>query len=78
MCTSFADPFDPIEDLIKIWKGTSARRIGEGSIWQLNYRDTMIRNERHLYRVIHYIRKNPQHLPKTDFTLWESDLAKGY
>ena len=71
-------PFDPIEDLIKIWKGTSARRIGEGSIWQSNYRDTMIRNERHLYRVIRYIRNNPQHLPQTDFTLWESDLAKGY
>jgi len=70
--------FHPIGDLIKIWKGTSARRIEQGSIWQSNYRDTMIRNERHFYRVIHYIRKNPKHLSSADFTLWESDLAKSY
>jgi len=71
-------PMHPIERLIKTWKGVSARRIGEGSIWQSNYRDTMIRNERHLYRVIHYIRKNPQHLPESHYTLWESEFAKAF
>lgn len=71
-------PFDPLEKLLKIWKGVSARRVGQGQLWQSNYRDTMIRNERHLYRAIHYIRNNPKHLPVSDFTLWESDFAKAY
>jgi hypothetical protein len=71
-------PLQPINQLIKIWKGVSARKIGKGFIWQANYRDTMIRNERHLYRVIHYIRENPQHLPQGDYTLWESETAKKY
>lgn len=71
-------PFDPIDQLVKIWKGVSARRIGKGPLWQANYRDTMIRNERHLYRAIHYIRKNPKHLRTSNYTLWESDFAKKY
>jgi hypothetical protein len=38
-------PFWPMEELIKSWKGISARRIGQGSIWQEGYRDTIIRDE---------------------------------
>jgi REP element-mobilizing transposase RayT len=71
-------PMHPIDQLIKIWKGVSARKIGQGSLWQSNYRDTMIRNERHLHRAIHYIRNNPKKLPESHFTLWESDCAKAY
>jgi type I restriction enzyme R subunit len=71
-------PYHPLDQLVKIWKGVSARKIGRGRLWQSNYRDTMIRNERHLYRAIHYIRNNPKRLSAAQFTLWESKFAKSF
>ena len=62
--------------LVQTWKGVSARRIGEGSIWQKNYRDTLIRHGEHYANVVRYIRKNPKDLPEGTFTLWEGERAK--
>lgn len=70
-------PMWPLEKLMKTWKGVSARRIGKGSIWQKNYRDTMIRDSKHLANTVRYIRKNPAKLREGEFTLWESERAKG-
>ncbi|GHC43436.1 transposase [Roseibacillus persicicus] len=69
-------PFVELEKLIKIWKGVSARKIGKGSIWQGNYRDTMIRDAEHFRNTVRYIRKNPKHLKSEEFTLWEGKSAK--
>ena len=69
-------PRMPIAKLIQSWKGVSARRIGAGSIWQSNYRDTLIRGEKHFFAVVRYIRNNPAGLPPDHFSLWESDRAK--
>ena len=69
-------PRAPIENLMKSWKGVSARRIGQGSIWQKNYRDTMIRNARHFANAVRYIRRNPVKLRVGTFTLHESERAK--
>ena len=69
-------PLEPISRTIKVWKGVSARRIGKGSIWMSNYRDTLIRDGEHLRRVIRYIRKNPRGLEPGQYTLWESAEAK--
>jgi putative transposase len=69
-------PKVPIEKLMKSWKGISARKIGFGSIWQKNYRDTMIRNARHFSNAVRYIRRNPAKLREGTFTLWESERAK--
>ncbi|MGB0413041.1 MAG: transposase [Coraliomargarita sp.] len=69
-------PLYPLAQLIKTWKGVSARKIGNGSIWQRNYRDTIIRNPEHRLRVLRYIRKNPSKLSSSQFTLWESDEAR--
>lgn len=69
-------PKFPMPGLIKTWKGVSARRIEHGSIWQRNYRDTMIRDVDHLVRVVRYIRRNPAHLEADRYTLWESERAK--
>ncbi len=66
----------PLPNLIKIWKGVSARKVGRGKLWQANYRDTLIRNETHFKRVVHYIRNNPSKLPTSQYTLWESDIVK--
>jgi len=64
-----------IEILMKSWKGISARRIGNGRLWQKGYRDTMIRDTRHFENAVRYIRRNPIHLPEGTFSLWQSDRA---
>ena len=69
-------PKAPLSELIKSWKGISARRIEKGSIWQRNYRDTLIRNGAHLERVVRYIRRNPTGLEVGRFELRESERAK--
>lgn len=69
-------PVDPIEKLMQAWKSTFAHRLKLGSIWQENYRDTMIRDSKHFANTVRYIRRNPRHLPKDIFTLWESERAQ--
>lgn len=68
-------PKNPIETLIKAWKGTSAHRIGLGSIWQKNYRDTLIRDSGHFTNAVRYIRRNPAKLRPEAFTLWQGPRA---
>ena len=67
-------PLVPLEMLIKAWKGTSARRIGQGSIWQKNYRDTLIRDGGHFANAVRYIRRNPA--KQGTYTLWEGERAR--
>jgi type I restriction enzyme R subunit len=69
-------PLSPLEKLMQAWKGTSARRIGKGGIWQENYRDTMIRDSKHFANAVRYIRRNPAKLRPGTFTLWESERVK--
>ncbi|MEI8038648.1 MAG: transposase [Verrucomicrobiota bacterium] len=68
-------PKIPIESLMKTWKGTSAHRIGRGSIWQKNYRDTLIRDGGHFANAVRYIRRNPANLRAGTFTLWQGPRA---
>ena len=68
-------PLIPLEKLMKAWKGTIARRIGQGSIWQKNYRDTLIRDAEHFANAVRYIRRNPAKLREGTFTLWEGPRA---
>jgi REP element-mobilizing transposase RayT len=68
-------PRVPLETLIKAWKGTSARRIGQASIWQKNYRDTLIRDAGHFANAVRYIRRNPAKLRADTFTLWQGPRA---
>lgn len=65
----------PLQTLMKVWKGTSARRIRMGSIWQKNYRDTLIRDARHFANAVRYIRRNPAKLRHDAFTLWQGPRA---
>jgi putative transposase len=69
-------PLAPLEKLMQSWKGISARKIGLGSIWQKNYRDTMIRGAGHFANAVRYIRRNPAKLKQGTFTLWQSERAK--
>ena len=68
-------PIIGIETLVKAWKGTSARRIGRGSIWQKNYRDTLIRDATHFANAVRYIRRNPVKMREGTFTLWQGARA---
>ena len=54
----------PQAQLVKNWKGFSARRINRllarrGKLWQDDYWDRYIRDEAHLRKVVHYIEANP-------------------
>ena len=66
-------PAVPMEKLIQAWKGHSARILGQGSIWQRDYHDTLIRDDDHYLNVLRYIRRNPlkAKLAEGGFTLWE-------
>ena len=64
--------YDGVElaKMVKSWKSYSARRINEiikdaglktsapGSLWQRGYWDRYIRDEKHFYQTIEYIREN--------------------
>ncbi len=69
-------PLAPLAQLIRNWKGISARRIGCGAIWQRNYRDALIRDAGHFANAVRYIRRNPARLPNGTFSLWQSDRAQ--
>ena len=66
---------EKLEILMKSWKGVSARKIGQGSIWQKGYRDTMIRDGGHFANAVRYIRRNPAKLRPGTFTLWQGERA---
>ena len=70
-------PMERIEKSIQAWKAFSAREIGQGSIWQRGYRDTLIRDSEHFRNAVRYIRKNPNKagLRQGEFSLWESPRA---
>lgn len=68
-------PLHPIDTLLKSWKGVAARRIGRGPIWQSGYRDTLIRDDAHFANAVRYIRKNPESLPASAFSLWQNERA---
>ncbi len=65
-----------LEQVIKAWKGVSARRINQmrgrqGKIWQEEYWDRIVRNSKHLAKCRKYIRENPVRLPKGWYLLFE-------
>jgi putative transposase len=73
----------PLEKLLRSWKGFTARGINSllgrsGSLWQRDYFDRLVRDEKHFANCVRYIRRNPK---KTGFgeresILYESDLAR--
>lgn len=72
-----------IEQIVHSWKRFSARRINEilgrqGPLWQRDYFERLIRDERHLANCLRYIRRNPEkaNLKEGQFVLYEGDLAK--
>jgi putative transposase len=59
------NPEWPLEKLICSWKGFTARRINallgrSGSLWQRDYFDRLVRDEKHLANCMRYVRRNPE------------------
>ncbi len=66
-------PVVPVAKLVQGWKASSARLLGKKSVWQRNYRDTLIRDARHFGNAWRYVLNNPLKagLREDEYTLWE-------
>ncbi len=71
-----------LAEILKSWKGFTARAINRrlgttGALWQEEYWDRLIRNERHFLKVAEYIRENPvkAKLREGQFVLWERGFS---
>jgi REP element-mobilizing transposase RayT len=69
-----------LADILHSWKSFTAKTINKalnrtGTLWQPEYWDRLIRNERHLVACLGYIRDNPGKacLGNSVYTLWERD-----
>lgn len=76
-------PEYPLEKLIQSWKTFTARQINlllgrSGSLWQRDYFDRLVRDEKHFANCVRYVRRNPERagLTKTGYILYENELAK--
>ncbi len=72
-----------LEDVVKSWKGVSARRINDllsrnGALWMADYFDRFIRDEEHFWNAARYVRQNPRKagLKSGGFVLFESAAVK--
>lgn len=73
-----------IGNLVGSWKSYTARLMNEvngevGAVWQKDYFDRAIRDEKHLANCVRYIRRNPAKagLRDGEYRIWEGELAKG-
>lgn len=78
----FDNPEWPLEKLTQSWKRFTARQINKlldrsGNLWQRDYFDRLVRDEKHFANCVRYIRRNPEkaRLPRHEFLLWESGKA---
>jgi REP-associated tyrosine transposase len=72
----------PLEKILRSWKSFTSRRInallgGNGGLWQRDYFDRLVRDEKHFANCVRYICRNPQRarLRDREYILYESDLA---
>ena len=76
------NPEWPLEKLLQSWKRFTTREINKlleraGNLWQRDYFDRLVRDERHFANCVRYIRRNPEKakLPPNEFILWQSEIA---
>jgi len=74
----------PLEKVLQSWKRFTTREINKllgrvGNMWQRDYFDRLVRDEKHFANCIRYIRRNPQkaRLGEGQFFLYESETARG-
>lgn len=67
-----------LEDILQTWKRFTSREINklrgkDGSLWQREYWDRLIRTEKQFHWTQNYIGKNPEKLFPGTYTLWNRD-----
>jgi REP-associated tyrosine transposase len=77
------NPEYSLEKLLRSWKTFSARQINailqrSGNVWQKDYFDRLVRDEKHFANCVRYIRRNPEkaRLTKDEYVIYESEVAK--
>jgi REP element-mobilizing transposase RayT len=77
------NPNWPLEKLVRSWKSFTSRKINslvtrKRSLWQRDYFDRLVRDEKHFANCTRYIRRNPAktHLQNGEYILYESELAR--
>jgi REP element-mobilizing transposase RayT len=72
----------PLEELLRSWKSFSSRKINlllgrDGGLWQRDYFDRLVRDQKHFANCVRYIRRNPAKagLQSGEYILYESELA---
>lgn len=78
------NPEWPLEKLLYSWKRFSAGEINtyferSGPLWQRDYFDRLVRDEKHFANCVRYIRRNPEksRLGKGQYVLYENEIARG-
>ena len=73
----------PLEKLLRSWKSFTSRKINsllgrDGSLWQRDYFDRLVRDQKHFANCIRYVRRNPEkaRLRSSEYILYESELAR--
>lgn len=73
----------PLEKVLRSWKSFTSRKINslldlKGTVWQRDYFDRLVRDEKHFANCVRYIRKNPAkaRLRAGECILYESELAR--
>ena len=76
------NPLWPLEKLLQSWKRFTTREINKlldrgGNLWQRDYFDRLVRDEKHFANCIRYIRRNAEKagLSPSEFVLWENKTA---
>jgi REP-associated tyrosine transposase len=72
-----------IKVTLKSWKGVSSRRVNavsarDGTLWQKDYFDRLIRDAAHFWNCARYIRRNPEkaRLQNGEYLLYESEFVR--
>jgi putative transposase len=72
-----------LEKIVQSWKRFTARQINKlcdrsGRLWQRDYFDRLVRDEKHFANCVRYIRRNPEraNLSTHEFILYESEIAR--
>ena len=74
-----------LNEVVHSWKSYSAKEINKivgrrGSLWQKDYFDRSVRNDKHFVDCVRYIRNNPvkAKLKQSEYALFESDWVKSF
>jgi putative transposase len=73
----------PLEKVLRSWKSFTSRKINsllgrDRSLWQRDYFDRLVRDQKHFANCVRYIRRNPERavLRSGEYIFYESKLAR--